>query len=285
MWYKLDAWLRHLIAMLPNLVIAAVLLLATFLIARLVRNTTEKVLRRFSHSIALNNLVANVTSGLVLLVGVFFALGVLGLDKTVTSLLAGVGIIGLALGFAFQDLAANFISGVIIAIRRPFNVGDEVESNGHAGTIEKLNLRTVDIRKYTGEMVIIPNRKVFEDPLINFTYFGVRRVELELGVGYDTDLKFAQQLVKETLEKCISGLAAGKEVKVLYQSFGDSAINMKVWMYIDISVTGAYTGAKSDAIMAIKAAFDKHDINIPYPIQIEMPGKPSGRPIDLPDPA
>src|SRR5687767_10075182 len=114
LYNKLELWVRQLILMLPNLVIALLVLVITFVAARLIQKTTEKVLPRFSHSVALNNLVSSLAYTASLLIGFFFVLSILRLDKTVTSLLAGVGIIGLALGFAFQDIAANFISGVII---------------------------------------------------------------------------------------------------------------------------------------------------------------------------
>src|SRR5436190_185469 len=92
---KLEAWLQHLIIMLPNLVIAILVMLVNFFIARLIRKGTEKILPRVSHSVALNNLAANIVYYSVILMGLFFVLGILKLDKTVTSLLAGVGIIGL----------------------------------------------------------------------------------------------------------------------------------------------------------------------------------------------
>src|SRR5687767_11387468 len=104
---KLHGWGHHLVLMLPNIFIALLILALTLLIARVARQLITKFLTRFSHSIALNDLVTSLVYIIVLVMGLFFALGVLGLDKTVTSMLAGVGIIGLALGFAFQDLAAN----------------------------------------------------------------------------------------------------------------------------------------------------------------------------------
>ena len=114
---KLEDWGEHLVLMLPNIFVAIVLLIITFVVANLLQNGINKVIGRFSHSPALNNLVATLAYIAFLLVGFFFVLSVLQLDKVVVSLLAGVGIIGLALGFAFQDIAANFISGIIIAVQ------------------------------------------------------------------------------------------------------------------------------------------------------------------------
>ena len=264
---KLQAWLKYLVLMLPNLLIAVLVLVVTFVIARLLRKAAEKVLPRFSHSAALNNLASAIVYILVVLMGVFFALGILKLDKTVTSLLAGVGIIGLALGFAFQDIAANFISGVIIAVRKPFGVGDVIETNDHFGTIERINMRTVDIRRQTGELVKLPNRKVFESAMINYTYYGLRRIDLSVRVCYSEDL---DKVVAVTLEAMqgIKGQVEGKEVEIFFDSFDDSAIHFLVRYWVHYSRQTDYVYAKSEAIMKIKRAFDLHGIVIPYPTRI-----------------
>jgi small conductance mechanosensitive channel len=179
LYNKLIGWGQEFIVMLPNLLIAAVILAATIYAAGLAKRLIVKFLPRISHSAALRDLVATLTYVAVLLIGLFFVLEVLNLQKTVTSLLAGVGIIGLALGFAFQDIAANFISGIIV-LQRPFTVGDVIKTNDYFGTIERISLCTTDLRQTTGELVRVPNRKVFENALINFTVNTMRRVDLTL---------------------------------------------------------------------------------------------------------
>jgi small-conductance mechanosensitive channel len=266
LYNKLELWMRQLVLMLPNLVIALVVLILTFVVARLIQRTTEKVLPRFSHSVTLNNLASSLVYTGALLIGFFFVLSILRLDKTVTSLLAGVGIIGLALGFAFQDIAANFISGVIIAVRKPFGVGDVIKSNDYFGTIERINLRTVDIRQVTGELVKVPNRKVFESALINYTYYGIRRIDLKVGVSYGEDLERVQQIVKGVMTG-ITGMVEQKEVEVVYEEFGESSINFLVRFWIHYGRQTDYVYARSEAIIKIKKAFDDNKIQIPFPIR------------------
>ena len=106
---KLQVWGNQIILLLPNIFVAIILLILTFYVARVIRNGLDHVIKRFSHSAALNNLISTILYFTLLLLGFFVVLWVLKLDKVVISLLAGVGIIGLALGFAFQDIAANFI--------------------------------------------------------------------------------------------------------------------------------------------------------------------------------
>lgn len=263
---KLDIWMRQLVLMLPNLVIAIILLIVTYFVAKQVRKIAENLLARVSHSVALNNLAATLVQTGILLMGTFFVLGILKLDKTVTSLLAGVGIIGLALGFAFQDIAANFISGVIIAVRKPFGVGDVIETNDYFGTIERINMRTIDLRRVTGELVKVPNRKVFENVLINFTHYGIRRIDLKLGVSYAEDLERVQEVVKQATSG-IKGMIENREVEVVYDEFGESSINFLVRFWIQYKRQTDYVHAKSAAIIKIKKAFDAENIQIPFPIR------------------
>jgi small-conductance mechanosensitive channel len=266
LWSKLEAWGAQAVLMLPNMFVALVLLILTFYIAGLVRNWLGKFINRFSHSAALNNLILTLLYIGMLMVGFFFVLSVLNLDRVVISLLAGVGIIGLALGFAFQDIAANFISGVIIAVQKPFRVGDNIETNDYFGTIERISLRTIDIRQVTGELVKLPNKMVFENPLTNFSVYGTRRIDLEVGVSYAEDLERVQEIVIEALEDVKSRVKT-KGIEVMFDAFGDSSINFKARFWITYHRQVDYVGAKSDAIIRIKKAFDANEILIPFPIR------------------
>ena len=266
LWEKLEAWGDQIVLMLPNVVLAIVLLFLTFKIAGFFRGWFEKFINRFSHSPALNNLILTLLYIAMLLLGFFFVLNVLNLDRVVVSMLAGVGILGLALGFAFQDIAANFVSGVIIALRRPFRVGDLIETNDYRGTIEAITLRTINIRQLTGEIVHLPNKTVFEKPLTNFSIYGSRRVDLEVGVSYAEDLEQVQQVVTEALQDVKNRLES-REIEVMFDAFDDSSINFKARFWINYNKEIDYVSAKSDAIIRIKKAFDKNDILIPFPIR------------------
>ncbi|QMU30943.1 mechanosensitive ion channel family protein [Adhaeribacter radiodurans] len=263
---KLEIWMKQLVLMLPNLFIALVLLVVTFYVARQMRRFSDKLLPRVSHSAALNNLFATMVQTSTLLLGVFFVLTILKLDKTVTTMLAGVGIIGLALGFAFQDIAANFISGVIIAVRKPFGVGDVIETNEYFGTIERINMRTIDLRRVTGELVKVPNRKVFENAMIIYTHYGLRRIDIKMGVSYAEDLERVQDIVKASVTG-IKGMIENREVEMVYEEFGESSVNFLVRFWIQYKRQTDFVYARSAAIIKIKKAFDDNHIQIPFPIR------------------
>jgi len=272
--HKLVGWVEQFVLLLPNLLITLLVLTATVFAARLTRRVLASVLARVSPgAVTLHSLISTLSYVAVLLVGIFFGLEVLGLDKTVTSLLAGVGIVGLALGFAFQDIAANFISGIIIAVQRPFTVGDVIQTDAFFGTIERINLRTLDLRQVTGELVRVPNRKVFEGAVTNFTVTTRRRVDVECGVAYSSNLAQVRDVVLAAMAD-FPELLTEQPPQVMFTSFADSAITFSLRFWIPYRRQVDYVGAKSEAIMRIKQAFDQAGIVIPFPMRtLELPAE------------
>ena len=179
---ELSTWTHTAIRYVPRLALAIVLLVIFTFLSRWISRWTVHGLGRVSTNISLVNLLGAVVRVVILAVGLFVALGVLGLDKTVTSLLAGAGVIALAISFAFQDLTANFISGTMIALARPIQVGDVVETNGYTGKVLDIKLRSIVIDNGQGQTVEIPSKDVFKKPITNFSRIGQRRIELTAGV-------------------------------------------------------------------------------------------------------
>jgi small conductance mechanosensitive channel len=263
---KVDTWIADFIAILPNLALAVVIVLGAWLAARLARNLSSRLLRKVSNNESLNYIGNTLVYIAVLSVGIFSALTVLHLDKAVTSMLAGVGIVGLALGFAFQDIAANFVSGVLISIRKPYTIGDLIDTNGKMGIVESINLRTTMIQDFQGQEVIIPNKDIFGSVLMNYTTYPKRRVDLSIGVSYGETLT----QVRDIAIKAIHGLDMvdrDEEITLFYSSFGDSSINFDLRFWVNEVHQPKYLVARSEAIIAIKRAFDREGISIPFPIR------------------
>jgi hypothetical protein len=132
--------------------------------------------------------------------GVFIALGIVGLDKTVTSLLAGAGIVALAIGLAFQNIATNFIAGIFLSTRRPFQLNHLVETNNVLGTVQSISLRSTELRTPQGQVVLIPNKEVFEKPIVNYTVSQRRRIDLKVDIAYSEDLEKVKRIASQALE-------------------------------------------------------------------------------------
>ncbi len=263
---KIEEWITTLIAMLPNLVVATFILILFFVIGRIARKTVGKILSRVAENRTVTNLLESIVGIAITAIGFFIALTVLQLDGAVTSLLAGAGIIGLALGFAFQDIASNFIAGVILSIRHPFGIGDIIESNDFFGIVQKLNLRNTVLKTVTGQIVYMPNKKVFENPLQNYSTTGLRRVDLSCGISYGDDLKKARDIAVDAVDQ-VENILSDKGIEFFYDEFGDSSINFKIRFWVNFVSVPDYWRARSEAIMAIKKAFDDNDIMIPFPIR------------------
>ncbi|MFZ0391048.1 MAG: mechanosensitive ion channel family protein [Calditrichia bacterium] len=263
---KLQDWLSTLIEMLPNIAVAIIIMILFYIVSRIAQKWIPRILGKFSRSDAVNRLISNIVSLIILVAGLFIALGVLQLDKTVTSLLAGVGIIGLALSFAFQDMATNFVSGVMIAIRNPFRVGDIIESNDYYGTVDKITLRTTNLRTFQGQIVLIPNKEVYQNPIINYSITGSRRIDLAVGVSYGDDLSKVKDLTLQVINE-IPELDKNRNVDMYYEEFGNSSINFKIRFWVAFRKQTDFLAARSNAIMKIKAVYDENDITIPFPIR------------------
>ncbi len=275
---KLEGWLEIAVANLPNLVVALLVVIVFGLLSRLVRKVSYRFLDRFSGRQAIARLLATLAGIAVIAIGIFIALGVLQLDKTVTSLLAGAGVIGLALAFAFQDLAANLIAGVYLSFQRPFRIGELIETNGVTGLVDAIDPRTTVIKSTDGRLILIPNKEVFENKLENLSRTGKRRVELEVGVSYAEDLDEVQSVAREA----ISGVESrdrNREVEIFFRSFGGSSIDFVARFWIPFQRPADIHRATSEAVIAIKKAFDTHGITIPFPIRTLDFGIQGGQPL------
>lgn len=263
---KLETWLEVLIEMLPNIAAALVILIAFYALAKFTRKIVKRLLQSVTDNRTVSHLTESIVSTAITGVGLFIALGILNLDDTVKTLLAGAGIIGLALGFAFQDIAANFISGIILSIRHPFGVGDVIKSNDYFGVVRKLNLRNTIIKTPQGQTIYMPNKIVFENPLENYSNGGEQRIDLSCGVSYGDDLGKVREVAVDAI-KDVTGLDERRGVELYFDEFGDSSINFKLRFWIDFQQNVDYWRAQSEAIMKLKKAFDENDIMIPFPIR------------------
>lgn len=263
---KLETWITELIRMLPNIGLAILIVVLGYFLARILTNLFKKVMLRVTRHNALLSLATNVVYVVIILIALFIALGVLDLDKTVTSLLAGAGIIGLALGFAFQDIAANFMSGVFMAVRKPFREGDIIETQEKMGVVTEMNLRATLVRSFQGQYHIIPNKDVFQNTISNYSRDGKRRIDLEVGVSYGDDLEKVKRVTLEAV-KSIDTVLQDHDISLYYSEFGDSSINFTVRFWVNFLKQTDFLQAKSDAIMAVKKAYDENDIMIPFPIR------------------
>lgn len=278
---KLENWYEISVKALPNFTVAILVLVTFFFLSSWLKKTAIKLFCRGLKNQTLSNLVGTFTQFIVMTLGLFIALGVLNLDKTVTSLLAGAGVIGLALGFAFQEIASNFVSGILIAVREPYKIGDIVEIEGYTGKVKAIDLRTTLIETFQGIEVFIPNKSMFTKPMQNISGTPKRRVDIRVGVSYAEDLRKVTSLIKKSLTSLRHRLQE-QPVEVFFKEFSSSSIDCEVRVWISYPEHSAYLETAHEAIVRIKEAFDENDITIPFPIRTLDFGIKGGEKLEKP---
>ncbi len=265
---ELEKWAIALIRLLPNLVLGLVILVAFYFIGRLVEKYSKKYLLKAHLDETVTGFLSRLFFLLILIAGVMLALSALNLTGTVTSILAGLGILGLALGFALQDTAANFMSGIYITFQHPYGIGDIIEThNGTMGNVIDIDLRVTKVKTFDGPIVYVPNRFLFQENFTNYTEMGMRRLRVDCGVSYGDDLEKVEQIVFEAVEN-VPGRVQTEDITLFWKEFGDSSINFSVNIWLEYNRENrAYVSARNHAIKNIKKAFDDNDIMIPFPIR------------------
>lgn len=255
----LTEFLLFLPALITALVTFVVTLFAAGWISRLVQKGLEN--RKFAPQITA--LLSKITRWVIIILGTITALQQVDFD--VTAFVAGLGVLGLAIGFALQDVTKNFVSGLLLLLQRPFEVGDLIEVNGYIGRAQEIDLRATRLKTLDGQDVLIPNSDVLSNAIVNFTKTPTRRYGLEVGVAYDSDLEIVEQVALDVI-RGIPMVLEEPEARVAYHTFGNSSINFTLFYWVDgTQITPAVS--LHEPVKAVKKAFDQQGIEIPFPIR------------------
>jgi len=264
---KLEGWFNIIVTNIPNLILAIIVLFAAYFVSKYVNKYVSKLMAKRVEQNSITKMVGRISAVVVVLAGLFLALGILNLSKTLTSLLAGAGVAGLAIGLALQGTLSNTFAGIVLSFRKKIQIGHWVETNGFSGEVMDINLKDFTLKEADNNIVVIPNKKILENPLKNYTLTTKMRVFLECGVGYESDLEEVEQLTKETICNTFDQIEKPEDVEFYFTEYGSSSINYLCRFWIDAENALEKLRAKSKAIIEIKKAYDKADINIPFPIR------------------
>ena len=260
------------IAILPNLAIAVIVLLLTWIVAKFAVRIANKATAKSRMREDLRQLVETVVKLAIWIAGIILALVVAIPGFTPAGLIAGLGIGALAIGFAFQDIFENFLAGVLIMLREKMRIGDLIEVEGVLGKVEKITLRETYVRQLSNELTIMPNSMLFKNAVKILTDDTVRRNEVVVGVSYEADLEVAQKAIEDAM-KTVDAVVEDRPVIVYAQEFGGSSIDFLVQWYAQ-SAARDLRQTKSEAIKAIKKGLDAAGIDIPFPIQTNYFAEP-----------
>ena len=246
---------------LPRLAAAVAVFTAFWLLVRVTRPPLRAVLHRADMSPTLINLlIDNVYRFAVLLLGVVMAVSQLGIN--VAAALAGIGVVGIAVGFAAQDSVGNMIAGFLILWDKPFKVGDFVETQGKYGSVASITMRTTRIRTPDNTYLVLPNRMMIEDYLVNHTMLGQTRVRVPLGIAYKEDIRAARAVLLDAVRP-LEGVMDDPPPDVVVEELGDSSVNLSVSVWVAEAADERPVGFR--ALEACKLALDDAGIEIPFP--------------------
>jgi len=265
-WTKLGEWLDSIILGLPNFILAVLVFILFVLAAKYLGKLLDKLLRYKVRQASIREITIKILKVVVIAIGFFVALGLLNLNTILTSVLAGAGVVGLAVGLALQGTLNNTFSGILLSFLPELQIGDWIENNGYAGRVVEINLRSIVIREADNNYVVIPNSQVIDAPFKNFSRTSRSRITVSCGVAYNSDLEHVKTITINTISELFPQ-KKGEEVEFMYNEFGDSSINFIVRFWSDATNNRDILFARSSAIIAIKKVYDHHDINIPFPIR------------------
>lgn len=218
-------------AALPRLGVALAIVVVGWLVARLFRVGFRRLLRR-RNGPSFSTVMSKLASWIFIGVIVAAALAITFPSVKPVDLLAGLGFFSVAVGFAFQDILENTLSGVLLLFREPFHSGDQISVDGNEGTVERITIRETQIRQYDGQLLVVPNRDVYKNAIRVQTSKADRRVEFTIGVDYHEDLDHVQQIIVDALHSTV-GVRSAPEPTALVSLLNTSTIDFVARFWVD----------------------------------------------------
>lgn len=242
-----------------KLLTALVVLILGIWISKFLRNSVRRVLEKRTVDPTIGRFVTNIAYVALLVFVVMAALGQLGIQTT--SFIAVIGAAGLAIGLALQGSLSNFAAGFMLVAFRPFKVGDFIEGGGVAGTVDEIQIFSTRLKTPDNKVVVVPNSKIFDDAIVNYSAMETRRVDMLVGVSYDADLAHVKKVLEE-LVNAETRILQEPAYQIAVSELADNSVNLVVRAWVR---TADFWGVKFDLTEQIKVRFDAEGIGIPYP--------------------
>ncbi len=258
---ELKAFQTSAVQGIPIFLFAIALLIVTWLVARLVGFLFQHA---FTGKIP-NNLLRWVATRAamlpVLIFGIYLILRISGLTQLALTVLGGTGLIGLIIGIAFQDIAENFLASILISVRQPFRIGDLIQVGEHSGIVDRVTTRGTTILTVDGNHVQIPNSHVYKNTIINYTANPLRRIQFEIGIGYDDSVSQAQTVLLQTVKQH-GAVIDDPAPKVVVEGLGAATVNLSVLFWVDTTQRD-WVAVRSSLMRQCKLALMESEISLP----------------------
>ncbi|KPM47937.1 mechanosensitive ion channel family protein [Jiulongibacter sediminis] len=281
---SLVSLLGRIISQVPSLLLAVLIVAVGFLISTFLSRVFNNALKRRSKDPLVTNFLSKTIRLVIITLFILLALDVAGLGYLATGLLTAAGASAIIVGFAFKDVGENFISGIILAFNRPFNVNDTVLVGDIFGKVKAMEFRYTKMKTFDGRDVYIPNSDVIKKAVYNYTEDGFYRLEFEVGIDYEDNIELAKEVIIKAVTATPDVIDEGEHDSfVTVESLGVSTVNLKVFFWT--STMEYRRGAleiKSEVVKNVKNAILEHGLNMPADItEIKLYGSQTSIPVEL----
>jgi small-conductance mechanosensitive channel len=253
----LEGWFDNTVGFLPTLALIAVILLITLVVSRRSQNWVRRLSERTQAPSEIIDLLARAVRLVVLAVGTILVLGQLGLDQAVFSFVASLGIAGIIIGFALQDIVKQFAAGVLLLMLRPFRVGDHVKIGAFEGRVMEVQLRATVLKTVNGDEVLIPNADVYSTALVNHTRYNLQRYDIPLTLPPEADLGRARAAIAQAVAG-VPGVLANPPASVMATGMDGQSVKLEVHFWVSENGNNQDT-VRTGVVAAIKRALAADD--------------------------
>lgn len=259
----LSSLLDSFMAFLPRLILALVIFLIGLYFARLTSKLVRRALEARKLKLQVIQMLSRISYWVVVILVTTMALQTIGFN--LTAFLTGLGILGFTVGFALQDVSKNFIAGILMLLSQPFELGDTIEVAGYTGTVQAIEMRATELRTFDGRQVLIPNGDVFSTPVTNFSRNKLRRINVDVGIAYGSDLEKVRSTTLSAI-LALPGVLPDPAPQVMFNQFAESSINFTLFYWINQAETNF--GDMVDAgFITVENCLREAGIAIPFPIR------------------
>ncbi len=252
---------RQVIRALPLFAAGLLVLGLTILLSRSAAGVLTSFFTRRTDSEILKGVIRKIIIVVIVLLGIYLFLRISGLTRIAVSVIGGTGVAGLILGFAFRDIAENFLASILISIQRPFQIQDTIEVEGHRGIVQKVTTRGTILMDFDGNFIQLANSTVYKNTIKNFTANPKIRSDFMIGIGYDSSITEAQSIAQNVINEHPAVLHE-PEPLVLVEQFGSSTINLRIYFWIDCEEFSVLK-VKSAVMRLTLRALDEAGISLP----------------------
>ncbi len=267
LFVQFTSYYDKLIVLIPRVLIAVVVVGLFLFLMTLIRKRLKKFLESKADDKLLVNFFDKLFQIFNITIAILLSFYIVGLAKLAASALGGLGLGAIIVGFAFKDIAENLLAGVMMAFKRPFKVGDVIETQGIIGSVVVMNIRETHVKTFDGKDVYIPNGQILKNPLFNFTIDGFMRHQFKIGVDYNSDIERVRKIIMDVLMNVSGILKEGKMPLTMVSEFQSSTIEITVQYWTNtFDKSHSSVEIKTQAMRLVLEALQLNKVEMPSDI-------------------